>query len=112
MKNFLLILLNYMLINPKQLFLKLKEKYIKSSFINQLLKYSIVSILGYLFLFLATYLLVENVRLSPSISYFIAASLAYLWFFGASIKFIFRVDFKKARVTKFLAAILLFWFFK
>jgi putative flippase GtrA len=77
----------------------------------QLVKYGTVTVVGYLILFLGSFILVEKFGLSSSISYFILISLVYIGVYISYTKFVFRVEFSKERSVKFIIVIIGQWLF-
>jgi putative flippase GtrA len=77
----------------------------------QLVKYGTVTVVGYLILFLGSFILVEKFGLSSSISYFIFSFLVYIGVYISYTKFVFRVEFSKERSVKFIIVIIGQWLF-
>ncbi len=77
--------------------------------IHQLIRYSAVTIFGYLFLLTGTYILVETMTFHPGISYCIVLSVVYFGVYIAQSRFVFNVKFTQKRFFRYLITLFLFW---
>ncbi|MCK5510475.1 GtrA family protein [Candidatus Parcubacteria bacterium] len=75
-----------------------------------LLKYGLVTIFGYIFLFLSTLFFVEILRCSKIFSYFISITIIYISTYFIYTKFVFDTQSNKKRILKFCIYLIIFWF--
>lgn len=84
--------------------IELSKKY------SKFIKYGLVSVVSYILIIVSIYLLVDVLKLKPQISYALVYLFVYIYSYVASIKFVFEVDHNNKKITKFIIAIILFWF--
>ena len=78
--------------------------------IKTLSKYGLVTFINYLVIISGTYVLVDKIKISPNISYFIIISIVYIGTYIAYTKFVFKSDSTKNVIIKFIIALAVFWF--
>lgn len=76
----------------------------------QFLKYGIVSVAGYAFQFIGTYLFTEIVGLKANLSYFITITLAYLVLYSLHAGFIFSTKMTPHNFKRYVIYVVVFWF--
>lgn len=77
--------------------------------LNKLTRYGLVTIANYCFLILATFLLVDYLKINENIAYLIVISFIYLMTFFINTKFVFSVDPTKERLKKYIISLLFMW---
>ena len=75
-----------------------------------LLRYGLVTIFGYIFLFLSTLFFVEILKYPKIISYFISITILYINTYFIYTKFVFNTQSNKKRILKFCVYLVIFWF--
>jgi hypothetical protein len=74
-----------------------------------LLKYILISLISYLYVFLFLYFLIDELKLGKQLSFILVYGTAYLFLYSVQLKYLF---FKKHNIRKFLrylGSILLFY---
>ena len=77
--------------------------------LERLIKYGSVTISSYFIIIIGTYVLVEYLKMSPNLAYFIIISLIYIAAYIAYTKFVFTAEINKKTITKYIIALLIFW---
>lgn len=73
------------------------------------IKYGLVAIIGYLILFIGTFLLVEVFNFSESLSYFFVVTFDYVVVYFLNLKFVFGADFSKSNAIKYIIYLFSSW---
>lgn len=74
-----------------------------------LLKYFIISIFSYSFVFLGLYLSIDILKVDESVAFFIIYGINYFFLFKVQIKYLFKVNFSKFKLVKYLIFIISFY---
>ncbi|MBB5269156.1 putative flippase GtrA [Algibacter amylolyticus] len=76
---------------------------------KQLIKYIGISIIGYCFVFLSLYLLVDRLNVDKSISFMIVYGVAYVLLYSVQLKFLFNKAHNKYNLIRFCFSIFSFY---
>ena len=74
-------------------------------------RYTITVAINYIILISGTYLLVNKLELSSSVSYFLVVTFIYFIIYITNTKFVFRVEFNRLAATKYTIFLFIFWIF-
>lgn len=77
--------------------------------VKQFMRYGLVALVSYVFLFFGTFLLVNYVNLSKSLAYFCAISVVYVIIYFVYTKFVFTVDFSRLQLLRYALSLVVFW---
>lgn len=75
----------------------------------QLIKYVLVTVVSYIFLFVGTYLLVEFYNINPGLVYFILITIIYLGVYVSYTKYVFEDTFNHKTASRFMVASIIIW---
>ena len=76
---------------------------------NQLLRYGVVTVLGYLGIIFSNVILNEVFHLNTRLSYLVVISLSYIINYFVNTKFVFRVNFVRKIAVKYIIYLVIFW---
>ena len=76
---------------------------------GQLIRYVLISLIGYTFVFTGLYLLVDILKVNESIAFMIIYGLSYLLLYFLQLKVLFRTDHTHAKLVKFFISIFAFY---
>lgn len=76
---------------------------------EQLIRYILISLFGYAFVFSGLYILVTVLNINESISFMLIYGLSYLMLYMLQLKFLFRTKHTNRRLFKFLISIAAFY---
>ncbi|MFA4833292.1 MAG: GtrA family protein [Patescibacteria group bacterium] len=76
---------------------------------KKFIRYGLVAVLGYSILFIGTFLLVEGLNFSESLSYFFVITFDYIVVYFLNLKFVFESDFNKRNVIKYVIYLVISW---
>jgi hypothetical protein len=76
---------------------------------TQFIKYGLISLVTYSFLFFATFFITDVVQLPANLSYLISLTLTYLLLYSLTSGFVFNKDRSKRSFSLFGLHVLIFW---
>lgn len=76
---------------------------------RRFIKYGLVAVIGYLILFIGTFLFVEVFNFSESLSYFLVITFDYVVVYFLNLKFVFESDFSKGSAIKYIIYLFFSW---
>jgi len=72
-------------------------------------KYLLISILGYLFIFLSLFILIDFLKMNKTISFLIVYAINYLFLYVVQLKYLFNTSHHKYKLIRFITFILFFY---
>jgi len=76
---------------------------------QQLVKYVLISLMGYGFVFVGLFILVDLLRMNEKISFMIIYAISYFFLYTLQLKFLFKKDHDFNKLIKFFFTILFFY---
>ena len=77
--------------------------------LSQILKYIIISLWGYGFVFISLYVLVDLFKFNKSIAFMIVYGVSYLMLYTIQLKLLFKTTHSKAKLFKFCLGLIFFY---
>jgi putative flippase GtrA len=92
------------IVNPQKIFMHFSKKTI-----GEILRYILVSLGGYIFIFFFLYLLINILKLNKSIAYFVIYAFVYLFDYLITLKYVFRRRHKNTIILKYFLQLATFF---
>lgn len=83
----------------------LKDKEFKS----QIVRYILISVLGYTYIFLSLYLLVSIIKIDKSFAFMIVYGIQYLSLYIIQLKYLFKTTHHNVKFIRFLISLIVFY---
>jgi len=77
--------------------------------IKQFIKYILISVVGYSFVFVFLYILVDILLINKIISFVIVYTISYLMLYKIQLKLLFQKKHNSKRIIKFISSLLFFY---
>ena len=84
-------------------------KIINKETLKQLIKYVNISIVGYGFVFISLYILVDFFKINKSISFMIVYGVSYILLYSVQLKYLFNTTHNKYKLIRFCISIISFY---
>lgn len=84
-------------------------KTINKETFRQLIKYIFISIIGYGFVFVSLYVLVDFLEINKSISFMIVYGVSYILLYSVQLKYLFNATHNKYKLIRFCISIISFY---
>lgn len=84
-------------------------KRISKKTLNQLIRYVLISCIGYTFVFSGLYLLIDVMHIHKSIAFMIIYGLSYLLLYILQLQFLFKTKHTRDKLIRFCISILAFY---
>lgn len=84
-------------------------KTINKETFKQLIKYINISIIGYGFVFVSLYVLVDLLKVNKSISFMIVYGVSYILLYSVQLKYLFNTTHNKYKLIRFCISIISFY---
>ena len=82
----------------------------EGTFLKQLIKYVILGIVGYIFIFAGTYFLTDFLKIHANISYFVIISIDHVILYLLSAKYVFLKRRNARSIRNFIIYVASIWF--
>ena len=76
---------------------------------KELIKYIGISVIGYGFVFISLYVLVDKLNVDKSVSFMIVYGFAYMLLYSVQLKFLFNKTHNKYNLIRFCVSLILFY---
>lgn len=73
-------------------------------------KYILISILGYLFIFLSLFILIDLFKMNKAISFLIVYAVNYMFLYVVQLKYLFKKKHDRNKIVRFYGTLLFFYF--
>jgi putative flippase GtrA len=81
-----------------------------NEFQSQIKRYTLISIFGYLYIFLSLYLLISLMKVNKSVAFLISYGIWYSILYLIQLKLLFKTNHKKDKLIKFCINLIIFYF--
>ena len=88
---------------------ELKNRVVNKKTKKQLIKYFLISAIGYSFVFISLYLFVDVLKMDKTVSFLIVYGIVYVFLYTIQLKYLFRVEHNLNKVIRFCIALLSFY---
>ncbi len=77
--------------------------------IKQMVRYGAVTVASYIILMSGTFFLVEFLKMSSTLSFFLVTTVVYIGVYFSNVKFVFNKASNKETIIKFILYLAVFW---
>lgn len=82
---------------------------VNKEFQSQIIRYILISIVGYFYIFLSLYTFVSIIKIDKSIAFMITYAIWYLLLYFIQLKLLFKTQHKKNKLIKFCVFLIIFY---
>ena len=77
--------------------------------ITQIIRYIYISVIGYAFVFISLYLLVDILELNKSVAFVIVYGISYILLYSLQLKYLFKKNHDKKKFIRFCISLVAFY---